>query len=94
VELQLRRVQRMLEAKNVSLIFTAETKARLATIGYDPGFGARPMKRVIQKYVINPLSERLLAGTIVEGDVVEVRTDHRGMIEFERNPKATKTSGE
>jgi ATP-dependent Clp protease ATP-binding subunit ClpA len=54
----------------------------LATIGYDPSYGARPLKRVIQKYVINTLSEKILSGEIGEGETVEIGTDHRGMIEF------------
>ena len=82
VELQLRQVQKLLADKNITLTFTAEAKSRLATIGYDPSYGARPLKRVIQKYVINTLSEKILSGEIGEGETVEIGTDHRGMIEF------------
>jgi ATP-dependent Clp protease ATP-binding subunit ClpB len=82
VELQLRQVQKLVADKNITLEFTKDAKARLATIGYDPSFGARPLKRVIQKYVINALSEKLLSGSIVEGDTVQIKTDNRGMIEF------------
>jgi ATP-dependent Clp protease ATP-binding subunit ClpB len=82
VELQLKHVQMLVADKNITLEFTAEAKERLATIGYDPSYGARPLKRIIQKYVINVLSEKLLSGSVVEGDTVEVGTDNRGMIEF------------
>jgi ATP-dependent Clp protease ATP-binding subunit ClpB len=82
VELQLRQVQKLVADKKITLEFTKDAKARLATIGYDPSFGARPLKRVIQKYVINALSEKLLSGSIVEGDTVQIKTDNRGMIEF------------
>jgi ATP-dependent Clp protease ATP-binding subunit ClpB len=82
VELQLRQVQKLVADKNITLNFTAEAKERLATIGYDPSYGARPLKRIIQKYVINILSEKLLSGDVVEGDTVEIGTDNRGMIEF------------
>jgi ATP-dependent Clp protease ATP-binding subunit ClpB len=82
VELQLRQVQKLLTDKNITLTFTEEAKSRLATIGYDPSYGARPLKRVIQKYVINILSEKILAGEISEGETVKIGTDHRGMIEF------------
>jgi ATP-dependent Clp protease ATP-binding subunit ClpB len=82
VDLQLRHVQRLVAEKNITLEFTADAKTRLATIGYDPGFGARPLKRTIQKYVINPLSEKLLSGDIADGESVLVGTDNRGMIEF------------
>jgi ATP-dependent Clp protease ATP-binding subunit ClpB len=84
VELQLRQVQKLLADKNITLIFTEEAKSRLATIGYDPSYGARPLKRVIQKYVMNPLSEKILTGDINDGETVEIGTDHRGMIEFLR----------
>ncbi len=82
VELQLQQVQRLLAGKNIVLEFTPEAKVRLATIGYDPSYGARPLKRTIQKYVINTLSEKILSGEIGDGDKVTVGTDHRGMIEF------------
>jgi ATP-dependent Clp protease ATP-binding subunit ClpB len=82
VELQLRQVQKLVADRNITLEFTAEAKERLATIGYDPSYGARPLKRVIQKYVINILSEKLLSGDVVDGDTVEIGTDNRGMIEF------------
>ncbi|HVN47629.1 MAG TPA: AAA family ATPase, partial [Bacteroidota bacterium] len=82
VELQLNQVKNLLAEKNITLEFTNDAKARLATIGYDPTFGARPLKRTIQKYVINTLSEKLLAGEISDGDFVEIGTDHRGMLEF------------
>jgi ATP-dependent Clp protease ATP-binding subunit ClpB len=82
VELQLKQVQKLLAEKNITLTFTEEAKSRLATIGYDPSYGARPLKRVIQKYVINTLSEKILAGEIGEGETVKIGTDHRGMIEF------------
>jgi ATP-dependent Clp protease ATP-binding subunit ClpB len=82
VELQLLQVQKLVADKNITLEFTDEAKERLATIGYDPSYGARPLKRIIQKYVINTLSEKLLSGNVVEGDFVEIGTDNRGMIEI------------
>jgi ATP-dependent Clp protease ATP-binding subunit ClpB len=88
VELQLKQVRKLLGEKNITLEFTTEAKARLATIGYDPSFGARPLKRTIQKYIINPLSEKLLSGEIGDGDSVTIGTDHRGMIEFVPKIKA------
>jgi ATP-dependent Clp protease ATP-binding subunit ClpB len=82
VELQLLQVQKLVADKNITLEFTDEAKERLATIGYDPSYGARPLKRIIQKYVINTLSEKLLSGSVVEGDTVEIGTNNRGMIEI------------
>jgi len=89
VDLQLRQVQQMVAEKNIRLEFTDDAKKRLAATGYDPSYGARPLKRVIQKYVINVLSEKLLAGEVGEGDTIEITTDHRGLISFTVKSKAT-----
>ena len=88
VDLQLKSVQKMLSEKNITLEVNDEARSRLATIGYDPTFGARPLKRVIQKYIINGLSEKLLAGSIADGDTVHVQIDARGMVEFVTKVKA------
>jgi ATP-dependent Clp protease ATP-binding subunit ClpB len=82
VELQLRHVQKMLSMKNITVQFTEDVLEWIAKIGYDPGFGARPLKRVIQRYIVNALSELILKGEIGEGDTIEVRLKERGTIEF------------
>jgi ATP-dependent Clp protease ATP-binding subunit ClpB len=82
VGLQLKHLQDMVSAKNITLEFDDEIREWLGKIGYDPSFGARPLKRVIQKYVVNPLSERILEGAVGEGDVIEVRLTDRGTVEF------------
>ncbi len=82
VDLQMKNVERLANAKGITI--TMEDKARrwLADAGYDPQFGARPLKRVIQKYVMNALSEKILAGDISEGDSIEISLDSGGNIEF------------
>jgi len=82
VDLQLRRVQSMLEQKNIKLEYTDEAKEWLIKLGYDPTLGARPLKRIIQKYIVNKLSEELLAGSLAEGNTIEVALDRRGLIQF------------
>jgi ATP-dependent Clp protease ATP-binding subunit ClpB len=82
VELQLRRVEQMLRQKNISVEFSTEAKEWLIKLGYDPTLGARPLKRVIQKYIVNKLSEELLAGSLAEGDAIEVTLDKRGLIQI------------
>ena len=62
VELQLKRVQSMLEQQGFKLHWTQETIDDLADLGYDPDFGARPVKRAIQDYVLNDLSRKILEG--------------------------------
>jgi len=82
VLLQLKRAEEMLVKKNIKIEFTEEAVDWLGKLGYEPGFGARPLKRVIQKRVINPLSQKILAGEFLEGDTIEVGLDRRGLIEF------------
>jgi ATP-dependent Clp protease ATP-binding subunit ClpB len=64
VVLQLEGIQKMLEQNGITLHFTADALQFISEEGYDPQFGARPVKRVIQKYVLNELSKQLLGGTI------------------------------
>ena len=64
VRLQLERVKDMLEPQGIELQWTAPAINYLSDVGYDPEFGARPVKRAIQRYVLNDLSKSLLAGTV------------------------------
>ena len=64
VELQMKRVQKMLAAQGFTLHWTKETIDDLAELGYDPEFGARPVKRAIQDYVLNNLSRKILEGKV------------------------------
>lgn len=64
VQLQLDQLKKMLFEKGIKMHMTEEAKAHLVEAGYDPHFGARPVKRVIQKQVLNELSKALLAGTL------------------------------
>jgi ATP-dependent Clp protease ATP-binding subunit ClpB len=88
VDLQLKKVKTTVAQKGITLLFTEEVKHWLAKIGYDPSFGARPLKRVVQKYIVNRLSEELLAGAINEGDTVEVYVNPRGTVDFATHVKA------
>jgi len=77
VELQLARLRARLEDRGVTLELTDEARALLAREGYDPAYGARPLKRLVQRKVENPLAQRMLAGEVREGDrvLVDVRGD-------------------
>jgi ATP-dependent Clp protease ATP-binding subunit ClpB len=88
VTLQLKRVEALAVKQGITMVVTDEAKDWLAKLGYDPTFGARPLKRVIQKHVVNELSSRILSGEIKEGDSVEVGLDERGLIAFTRAVKA------
>jgi ATP-dependent Clp protease ATP-binding subunit ClpB len=72
VELQLRRLRERLAERGVGLELTDEAKERIAEAGWDPTYGARPLKRALQRLVENPLALRLLEGEFGEGDTVRV----------------------
>ncbi len=72
VELQLRRVRERLAERGLGLELTDAAKEALAEAGWDPTYGARPLKRAIQRLVENPLALRLLEGGFAEGDTVHV----------------------
>ncbi len=88
VTLQLRYVEQMLLKQGITISVTREAKDWLAKLGYDPTYGARPLKRVIQKHVVNVLSQKLLEGEFVTGDSIEIGLDRHGMIEFARQAGA------
>jgi ATP-dependent Clp protease ATP-binding subunit ClpB len=72
VELQLARLRERLAERGISLELTDEAKEVIAEAGWDPAFGARPLKRAIQRLVENPLAVQLLEGRFGEGDTVRV----------------------
>jgi ATP-dependent Clp protease ATP-binding subunit ClpB len=72
LHLLLRKVKKMLGDQGMSIELTPAAEDLLAEMGYDPQFGARPMKRVLQKEVVNELSKHVLAGTFVAGDTIVV----------------------
>ncbi len=72
VDIQIERVNERLAEKRIRLEVTDRAKDYLAEVGYDPDFGARPLKRAIQRELLDPLSLKVLAGEIKEGDTVQV----------------------
>jgi ATP-dependent Clp protease ATP-binding subunit ClpB len=82
VELQIARVASMLEDKDITLAITEEAKDWLAHIGYDVTYGARPLKRTIQRYLINPLSQQLLMGNFHSGDNIRIEYGDKGQLVF------------
>ncbi|WGD32381.1 ATP-dependent chaperone ClpB [Ancylobacter sp. WKF20] len=72
VDIQVKRLEKLLEERKIALEITPEARDFLAEKGYDPAYGARPLKRVIQKLLQDPLAGRILAGTVKDGDVVRV----------------------
>ena len=79
VDIQLRHLQSILKEKKITLELDTKAKEWLAERGYDPIYGARPLKRRIQTYLQNPLAMMILEGTIKEGDHVPVSADKKGL---------------
>ncbi|MFN3991277.1 MAG: ATP-dependent chaperone ClpB [Tabrizicola flagellatus] len=84
VEIQLKRLEQRLAARKITLDLDADAKAWLADEGYDPVFGARPLKRVIQRQLQDPLAEMLLAGEVMDGSTIRVTAGPEGLIIGER----------
>ncbi|HPQ12608.1 MAG TPA: ATP-dependent chaperone ClpB [Paludibacteraceae bacterium] len=80
VRLQLDGVRRMLEQNGIRLETTDRAVKFIADNGYDPQFGARPVKRAIQKFILNDLSKKIIAGEIVSNQVVVVDADENGIV--------------
>jgi ATP-dependent Clp protease ATP-binding subunit ClpB len=83
VDLQLRRLRERLADRGLSLELTDEAKELVAEAGWDPTYGARPLKRALQRLVENPLAMRLLEGEFAEGDTVRVDAED-GELAFAR----------
>ncbi|MDQ4045665.1 MAG: ATP-dependent chaperone ClpB [Chloroflexota bacterium] len=80
VELQLDQVRARLADRNMDLQVTEDARDLLATLGYDPQFGARPLKRVIQKRVLDPLAMGLLNGALHEGETVTLSVEDNDLV--------------
>jgi len=84
VDLQLQRFVKMLADRKITLEVTPEAKRLLSEEGYDPAFGARPLKRAIQRLIQNPLAMQLLEGRFHDGDHIVVTVGPGGTLTFER----------
>lgn len=90
LELQLNQVRKNLERQEIRIELSENALRLLTDLGYEPQFGARPMKRVVQRELINQLSKYLLAGTYGPGDTIHIDADSKGM-KFQDAPDANAT---
>jgi ATP-dependent Clp protease ATP-binding subunit ClpB len=93
VDLQLELLRKRLAEKKIGLAVTGEAKELLAERGYDPVYGARPLKRVIQRDVQNPLAMKILGGEFGEGDTIAVSADKKGELLFKKKQGGDKDKG-
>ena len=84
VDIQLKRLAKRLNSRNIQIYLDMRAKAWLANEGYDPVFGARPLKRVIQNAIQNPIAEMLLSGDIDDNDSVQITVGPDGLIVGDR----------
>ncbi len=82
VEIQLELLRKRLAERKLTLTLTPSARSAIAMAGYDPVYGARPLKRAIQKQLIDPLAQKLLAGEFRDGDTIEADADNEGRIWF------------
>jgi ATP-dependent Clp protease ATP-binding subunit ClpB len=75
IDVQLERLRHMLQERNISIVLEDSARELLAREGYDPSFGARPLKRAIQTMIQNPLAMKLLRGEILSGQTVTVSAE-------------------
>ncbi|WP_395666060.1 ATP-dependent chaperone ClpB [Methylocella sp.] len=88
VDIQLKRLDKLLEDRKIVLELTPEARDWLAEKGYDPAYGARPLKRAIQKNLQDPLAEAILSGKVHDGERVRIGVDDRGLIIGESGVRA------
>ncbi len=79
VDIQVERLQKLLEDRKIAIALDARAREWLAEKGYDPAYGARPLKRVIQKHVQDPLAELILSGQIKDGEKVKISAGRDGL---------------
>ena len=82
LDLQLARLEKRLEDRRIRLVLDPAARDWLAQKGYEPAFGARPLKRVLQRYLQNRLADGLLDGSIRDGDTIDIRSDGIGGLTF------------
>ncbi len=91
VDIQVERMKKYIREKNIDLKLTGRAKEYFAEIGFDPIYGARPLKRVLQKMILNELAKKILDGSFQEGDTVEVDVE-KGQVTFSREIAAQTVS--
>jgi ATP-dependent Clp protease ATP-binding subunit ClpB len=79
VRIQLGRLQELLDSRKIQIDVTDMAVSWLAETGYNPEYGARPLKRVIQRYLQDPLAVQLLEGTIKDGDKLTITCGENGL---------------
>ena len=83
VDLEVDKVKRRLKLKEIEIVLDEPAHEFVINKGYDPTYGARPMRRAVERYLEDPLAEELLKGTVKAGDVVEVKVASEDKLAFQ-----------
>jgi len=83
-KIQINLLAKRLAAQDIELTYSDDALSKISEHGYDPVYGARPLKRAIQFYIENPLSQKILSGEIVQKDKIELSVDKDGEICFNK----------
>jgi len=83
-DIQLSRLRKRLQERDMDIVLSDEAMTQLVAVGYDPVYGARPLKRAIQQEIENPLSVKLLSGEFVAGDTIKVDVDAQNKLTFDK----------
>ena len=83
-DIQLSRLRKRLQERDMDIVLSDEAMTQLVAVGYDPVYGARPLKRAIQQEIENPLSVKLLSGEFVAGDTIKVDVDAEDKLTFDK----------
>ena len=83
-DIQLSRLRKRLQERDMNIVLSDEAMTKLIAVGYDPVYGARPLKRAIQQEIENPLSVKLLSGEFVAGDTIKVDVDAEDKLTFDK----------
>jgi ATP-dependent Clp protease ATP-binding subunit ClpB len=79
-ELQIKRIENRLSDRKISLKLSEEAKDYIAAVGYDPSYGARPLKRAIQREIENPIANKILEGTFAEGHQISITVEGETLV--------------
>jgi ATP-dependent Clp protease ATP-binding subunit ClpB len=91
VDIQIARLQKLLDERKLTIELSSEARDWLADKGYEPAYGARPLKRAIQKSLQDPLAEKILAGEIKDGEKIRVGVSGAAL-SFDTKGKAAKAA--
>ena len=80
VDLELKKVQKRLEKKDIKISVSEKAKQLLAEKGFDPSLGARPLKRIIQKLILDPMAFKIVVGEIKDGDKIQIEAENKEIV--------------